>query len=536
MNVKKHVEPRPYTAEQLELADNRIRRTCFLAQRGYVFDEGRRISLVTGRGAGKSAAQLMRMVRAMMHRVRANCLYIASTRESAERLAWNELKRIIVDSLRLSGVMFHEAKLVCTLPNGSRLQLFGADGKDDINRLRGITYHEVGVDETASIKIGILQELLIEVLGPRMIGTLALLGTPGKQLDGMFFEATSPAMAGVDSATEKPRHRPWNDRELPEYAGWEGWSSHAWNIKDGVDAGIAAMAEIYAAQLLEKRRHGWSDSNPYWLREYMGVWVPDDTASVYQYRPHDDEGNEFNEWSPKRDSFGFAVLPPEFRDWDYGIGVDIGWKDAFALEVFAFSPSDTSRTLYHVYEIYTPRIYARKLAEILVGEKLNLEKCAGVIGRIGWPVVMVGDFARGGGSLLKELAEVYGITIAAADKPYHQKESSIELANSTFYEGRIKIMKGSHLAEELIALQWVVDQYGKRMENKSQNNHACDAMIYLRDALAPLLPAAGPSSPPVATASRAIRPRDEDMEPVEPEPDYRDADAMYDVGEMGYEY
>lgn len=506
--------PKPYSAEQLEVVDSRIKRTAHPKQRAFVFDPSSRVSALVARGGGKTAGAILRMVRRMTRQSGANCLFIAATRESAERLVWLDLKRIVSVSLRLPGAVFNESKLTCTLPNGSRLMLFGCDDKSDIQKLRGITYHEVIIDEVASIKKDLLQELLNEVIGPRMVGALGLIGTPGKELAGLFYDATRPG---------GPDHRPWSDRDLPEYADWDKWSSHTWNIKDGVDAGISAMEEIYAAQQATIKREGLSETNPYRLREYEGKWAADSSSNVYVYRAHV-EGAEWNQWNPKRDEHGFAVLPVTFKDWGYGIGIDVGFKDAFALEVFAFSYSDPSRTLYHVYEIYRTRLYANAIAKLLIGGDLNHDHYGGIIGRIGWPDVMVGDFAGSGGALLLELQTVYGITVKEAAKAYKYKENSIELLNSTLFDGRMKVLKGSNLEREMTELQWTVDQYGKRTENKAQANHACDATIYLRDALAALLPSAATGD--VGAIPAPPKPIDDDLPPPRLA-EYGDADAMY---------
>lgn len=444
-----------------------------------------------------------------------NVLFIAATRQSAERLVWRDLKRIVA-ALRLTDVVFNESDLTCTLPNGSQLLLYGCDDRSDIQKLRGLTWHEVVIDETASIKITLLHELLLEVVGPRCVGPIALVGTPGKRLEGLFYEV---------SRTAGDQHRPYSMRDLPEYADWDKFSSHAWNITDGVKAGIQAMIELYAVQLAEKKRNGWSDTNPYWLREFMGQWASDGSQLVYAYRAHDEAtGAEWNQWSPAIDQkTGFAILPATLKDVGYGIGIDVGFKDAFALEVFAFSYADPSRKLYQVYEVYRTRLYAQAIAKLLIGEDLNHDKYGGIIGVIGWPDAMVGDFAGSGGALLTELSTVYGITIKAADKPYRYKDNAIELVNSDLYDGRIQVMKGSALAKEMGSLEWVVDQHGKRMENKGQANHACDATLYIRNELAALLPAAGGSAQPPPAA--AARPVDDDMPP--PQPEYGDADSMY---------
>lgn len=516
------LRPKEYTAEERATVDKRIRATCHPAQTGFVFDPSSYISLLTGRGAGKTTAELMRLLRRMLSTVDGNCLFIAATRQSAERLVWRDLKRLL-DKLRIRA-KWSEATLTCELKNGARLMLFGADDRKDINKLRGITYHEVGVDETASIDPAILQELLDEVIGPRMIGALCLIGTPGKALEGLFYEATR--LAGTE-------HRPWKDRELPEYADWTKWSSHSWSVRDGAAHGIREMQVFLDIALKLKLKNGWSDKNPVWLREYEGIWIGDDTTLVYaSYRPHltgeealergVPDGTAWNQWEPARTSFGMAVLPELIKDWGFGIGLDCGHKDAFAIEVFGWSYTHPSRTLYHLFEVYKTRLHAKIVAQLLIGEDLDHNRYGGIVGALGaWPDVLVGDFDGAGGSLLTELGTVYGITVVPADKPYKYKNNSIELTNSFLHEGQIKVLKGSNLEKEMASLQWVVDQFGRRSERKSQANHGTDATIYLRDAVASLLPSAAASSAPPAT------PKPSDDMPRARDVPYGDADAMY---------
>lgn len=512
---------RSYTVAECDQIDKRIRKTCHPKQEDFCFDTAPRISLLCGRGAGKTSAELMRMVRAMVRRDRANCIYIAATRDSAERIAWADLKRIIA-ALGLSGAKTNETKLTLTLPNGSLLRLFGADDLADVDKLRGITFHEVAIDECASIKLEILSYLLDEVISWRCVGAIVLLGTPGDRLEGLFYIAT---------AIGTGEHRPYTDRHLPEYAGWIKWSSHAWNILDGVTAGIAAIVELNRVQLELIARNGWSATNPIVLREREGKWAADATLNVYIYRAYDDEGQEFNQWTPKLSPYGFAILPDTFKDWGYGIGIDLGHTDKFALEVAAFSYSDPSRLIRHVYEVYRGGMYANAIAKLLIGEDLNHNKYGGIIGQIGWPDVMVGDYAGRGGSLFDELDKIYGIKIVAADKPYKYKDNAIELVNSTLYERQMVIMKGSALANEMSTLQWTTDAQGRRLENKAQANHACDAWLYLRNALTPLLASAAVGDSPTPTSSAPMSkprpPADEDRyEGKKPDHDY-DADSLY---------
>ena len=522
----KSLREEAFSAADLDHVDRRIRATVHPKQGDYVFDPASYLSLLTSRGAGKTTAGLMRLLRRALRTPKGNCLFIASTRDHARRLVWRDLKRLL-NALGIVPVRWSEVSLTCELRNGAEISLFGADAHDDVERLRGITYHEVVVDEAASIKNDVMAYLLDDVIGPRMIGALTIMGTPGKVLLGLFYEVTRRG---------SPEHRAYADRDRPEYAGWIKTSSHTWNIRDGVAHRIAEMRVFWEKGLEKKLSKGWSDTNPTWLREYEGEWVGDDSMRVYAFHAHltgeaarsrgVPDGTRWNEWDPQLDHRGFAILPADLKDVVYGIGVDLGFKDWMAIEVFAFSLTDPSRRLYHVHEVYQTKQYAKGIATLLIGgepENLRHEKYGGIIGAIGqWPVRLVGDFAGQGGQLLKELALVYSITIEPADKPYKYKHNSIAETNSMMHEGQIWLLKGSAVAAEMTTLQWTVDAKERQVENKGQANHGCDATIYIRDAVAPLLPNAGGPPPPQ-------KPRDPEADAERPtESAYGDADSMYD--------
>ena len=67
------------------------------------------------------------------------------------------------------------------------------------------------------------------------------------------------------------------------------------------------------------------------------------------------------------------------------------------------------------------------------------------------------------------------------------KQDWIELVNSDFSAGRIKIKPGSDLAHELSGLQWdlsrdskmVLARTGRLREDPQCPNHLCDALLYL---------------------------------------------------------
>lgn len=448
----------------------RLESSCHPKQRAFVLDGAQRIAALTAGRAGKSTGGRARFVRRMLMTPGADCLFVAVTRAQAEELMWEPLKALNQE-LGVSA-RYNETRLRCTFPNNSKLKLVGADKKHDIEKLRGIPRHEVGIDEAASHDAQTLEWLIDRVIGPRLAdysGTLWMVGTPGHNLVGLFYDVTRPGSDGL------------------------GFSVHGWHVLDGAPH-IPVMANVWREALKEKERKGWEDDNPVWMREYLGLWAADDTENVFRYRPHVTarmlanwaaadkkhshcEGDPWNEWDPPRDRrTGLAVLPP--GEWEYVYGHDMGHSDPYTLEVFAFDRSRRDKTLYHVYEFADTGMYAKRIAELLLGPALDAQRPDGVLGATGWPTGNVADMAALGGALLEDLRVVYGISIAPAEK--RNKHDAIELFNGDLVDGRIKVLRDSELAAQLAGLQWDVDKYGNLQENKGQPNHATDAAIYAR--------------------------------------------------------
>lgn len=475
---------------------------CHPKQRAFVLDPHRRITGLCGRGGGKTTGGRARLVRRMLKTPKAKCLYIATTRDQAERLMWAPLKDLFEKLGFRPGIdiVYNETKLRVTLKrNGATLWLFGADDKREIDKLRGQPFHEVGIDEAASYPVELLRQLITRIIGPRLGdygGCIWLIGTPGHALQGLFYDATRPGSEW---------HRPYALRDTEEFADWKGWSSHSWTLRDGAET-IAAMERLWTEALVEKQAQQWSDDNPVWLREYLGQWAADDTENVFKYRPHDGEGLPFNQWDPERlGPYKIAKLPDTFSDWSYVIAMDLGHSDPFALNVFAFSPSDASRTVLHVYGFEKTKMYAQPIAQLLLGPELDHVKPDGLLGEIGWPDGMVADLAGLGEAIIDELSNVYGIRVNAAEKK--SKFSAIEVVNGDLVDGRLKILKGSNLEAQLMSLQWKADDFGQLKENKAQANHSTDCLIYARRLIGSLISA--------GAVTITVKDRREKRDPVE---------------------
>lgn len=481
-------------------------------QRAAVEDPGRRVSMLVGRGGGKTTAARARAVIKMMKRRKAKIVYIATTRTQAEELNWGPLKEMLERLGIYDEFSFNESKLRCTCKRtGSTYRMVGADKKNEIGKLRGQPFDEVQIDEGASHLPELLEELIDRIIGPRLgerQGVILLFGTPGHILRGQFYDATRRS---------SPRHRPYVDRDKRDadgkllYPEWTAWSSHAWNMLHIM--ALPNAAKLYPAlvanwleALVEKKDKQWSDENPIWMREYLGLWASDDTTMIFKYRPHLEgeaakkhdvpDGTAWNQWDP----FGshklegidalkaaIAALPKDeagrVRDWHFVSAKDMGSKDPFACNLFAFAPTDVKKEIWHVFGFEKRGMYGKPIAELLIGPDLNHEKLAGIMGVIGWPDGMVMDSDQ---ATLDDLAKVYGLQIKKATRDRDYKFGAIELVNGDLVDGRLKIIKGSILEMQMQELQWKPDEFGFMREDKSQANHSTDCVVHGRKLISEL--------------------------------------------------
>jgi hypothetical protein len=489
--------------------------SCHAKQADAVEDPGRFISLLCPRGTGKTTAAQAKLLRRMMRKKRARCLFIALTKESAARIVWDGPEGI-KSTLENLGVEFTVSETKKTLrltKNGSTLELGGVDDLHEIEKYRGVTFHAVVIDEGASHNPKLLDKLIDEILAPRLDGWLMLIGTAGHILSGPFYHATRPS---------SPLHRPYAERDD---AKWRDvprkWSSHYWTLEDGA-AEVEEIARAWAEAQRTKVTEGWPDNHPKWKREYLAIWAADDTDMVYTYRVVVDEqmakerglklGEPWNQWEPKTAGpMQLAVLPADVGDWHYVVAFDKGLAGAFAVDAFAFSAKDPRRQMRHVYGFESPVVMTcRALACQLLGTKdgsaiepRTADRPAGLFGAIGgWPSGVVGDADE---VFLKELADVYGVAARKADRREDQKVTGIAEVNGDLFDGRILVLKGSKLDEQLTNLQWKRDENGAVREDKGQPNHSADNLVNARKVMVRLFETGAVEAPPAPTDPRSPR-------------------------------
>lgn len=388
---------------------------CFDKQVKLITSKSKRKAAKPGRRAGKTVTAAAYLIERALSRPDSPCLYIALTLKSAKLLLWPELKRM--NKRYGLGMRFNGTDFIAYLPNGSYIQLAGADKSSEIDKYRGNKYLLVVIDESASFGAH-LDELIHEVIEPALFdldGTLVMLGTPANHCTGPFFEAT-----------EDPS---------------KGWEVFHWTMRDNpfIEEAERKLAEV-------RQRNGWDPNHPSYLREYEGVWVRSDDDIVYH-------------WKPGRNTYKPGELPDQ--PWDKVLGIDIGFVDAAAFAVWGFTPKQPETWLLDGYKesFLTPSEIAERVR--------RLERKHDGFNRI------VCDPGGGGKGFIEEWRKRSAIPIHEAEK--HKKNAWIKLMNDDLIAGRIKVPEGHVITDEWTVIQW---DEKRRFEDDRFPNDMADAGLY----------------------------------------------------------
>ena len=391
----------------------------FPQQNAFVTDPSRYIAACCTRRAGKSSALALRFLLTMEKHPRSQSLYLALTQESAKQIMWGVLQDM--DEKYKIGLKFLESSLTVTHPNGAMLRMMGADLSNFIRRLRGRKFAGVAIDEAQEFGPHV-QELIDDILTPSLAdytdGWLAVTGTPGCVPSGLFFEITQ------------------NNRF--------GYANHKWSLLDNP---FMPNPAAFIADLKKKRE--WEDNNPTLLREWYGKWVLDVDSLWVKYNA---------------DRNHFDTLPTDHK-WRYILGIDIGWRDADALAVIAWSP--TSPVTYLAEELVTAKQDITALVEQIkmLEQKYAFDK-------------MVCDEGGGGKKIAEEIRRRHSVPIEPADKL--RKQENVELLNDALRRGKFKAHKDSMFVKDsyLVQVDWDRTTPNRIVVKKGYHSDIIDAVLY----------------------------------------------------------
>lgn len=409
-------------AEQLfalkQSAIDRFTDPNFPKQNNFILDSNRFVAAQCSRRAGKSNGLALRFLAQMEKYPGAFFPYIALTRESARNIMWPVMQE--QDEKYRIGCEFTEFNLCVTHPNGARLQLFGADTKNFIRRLKGIKTPGAAIDEAQDFGPHIAS-LVDDVLTPTLTdyadSWLAITGTPGPIPRGYFYEIT-----------HENKH---------------GFSVHKWTLLENPYLPNAAQ---FIDEL--KKKKNWDETNPTLLREWRNQWVLDlDTLWI----KWDEEKNDY------------VSLPP--AKYIYILGVDIGLRDADALAVIAWSES--SSTIYLVEEELNRGQDITQLSNSITRmmNKYDISK-----------IVM--DEGALGKKIAEELRRRKQIPVMPADKA--RKQENVAFLNDYLRQGKFKAQKTSQFVEDSMRVQidWDRSTQDRIVLRDNYHSDIIDAVLY----------------------------------------------------------
>jgi GH43 family beta-xylosidase len=396
---------------------------CFDKQLEFINDPNKFKTAVCSRRAGKTEACSADLFDAAMKHPGTNCLYITLSRKNAKKIIWRalcKLQREYDPTARVDNV-----ELTIELSNGSMIICSGAKDESEIEKFRGLAFKKVYIDEAQAFK-SYLKELIDDVIEPALYdydGSLSLIGTPNASCAGVFFDACHQ------------KH------------GFVGWSNHHWTIFDNPH--IKRKSGKTPEQLLEAtlKRKGITREDPSFRRESLGQWVYDGDSLIYKF---DASRNTFK------------TLPPD-HDWFYILGVDVGWMDADALAVLAFS--DTHSNVYMVEEIIKNKQTITELANMIKALESKYQFTKKVM-----------DAGALGKKIQEEIRQRHGIHLDAAEK--QRKKEFIELLNDDLRTSRFQVKAEMTICEDYEKLQWDKTNLDKWKEDSSFHSDIADAVLY----------------------------------------------------------
>jgi phage terminase large subunit-like protein len=352
---------------------------------------------------------------------KSTCLYLALTKDSAYNIMWPVLQEMN-ETYKLGATFTGtpNSGLVMNIPNGSRLRLLGADMPNFIKRIKGSKAPGIAVDEAQDFGPHI-ESLVDDVLTPMLVdyedSWIAVTGTPGPVPQGYFFDLTNN--------------------------GKYGYSVHRWSINDNI---YIKNAEEFIQNLIKKKQ--WDPNHPTLLREWRNQWVLDTEALLINYN---------------KERADYVELPQ--GKFTYIMGIDLGFKDADAIAVVAWSES--SPTTYLVEEVITRKQGITELVEQInhLSNKYSVSK-------------MVIDEGGLGKKIAEEIRRRHQIPVQPADKA--RKMENVAFLNDSMRLGTFKARADSKFVQDsyLVRIDWEKSTPNRIVVRKEPHSDIIDAVLY----------------------------------------------------------
>lgn len=417
-----HDEALSIVQQAIEFDNKKAQWFCpqFIQQNEFIKDPSKQKAVLCTRRAGKSYGAGLYLFKEAFETPNVSVLYTALTRASAKAIMYKDVLKVINAKYKLNAE-FKESELLVRLPNGSEICLLGVDAKpDEAEKILGRKFKLAIIDEAGSFHYD-LREIAYKIIRPTLIdlnGTLVMIGTPTNLTKSLFYDVTN----GKES----------------------GWSVHKWSAESNpfiADQWNKEVAELIA-------NNPTVVDTPMFRQMYKGEWVIETEKLVYKY-----------------DSTINAKAPMNSDNYYYILGIDLGWNDATAFTVAAYSEHD--RHLHY--------IYSHKKTQMLLSEVESQVKTLRDRYQISKFVIDGADKQS-----VEEMRHRTMIPFEATDK--RDKHNFIEIMNNDFRGGIIKVdsLECVDLIDEWQGLIWEYNvTTGQRKEHPSCPNHCADSALYI---------------------------------------------------------
>lgn len=365
------------------------------------------------------------------------------------------------------GLEFNSTDLKWTHRNGSIGYLMGTDKPEQLEQLLGMEADLYIIDECKSFAPGVLEDLLENKIEPQRSsrkGKILMIGTPGSILTGPFYRATCPTAVDDEG---RPYLVPYKIKDPYGRETRDLWSFHHWSLADN-----KAKDHQWEDALRRKRNKKWADDEPTWLREYLGKWAVSADGLVSRYLLEKSTGRV--NWKPECNETNPTGLPEDRGPWRLLAGLDLGFESDTSLVIAAYSIR--YKELRHVDDTSLNHLLPDDVGELVLAKQKQFGK---------FEAIYVDHGNNGGAMLLNMLIQKYGLPAEKAIK--QEKYDGIELQNSGFARGEIKIIEGTELENQLSSVQWDLDadskvnlaRSGKLKIDRKCKKDAFDAFLYL---------------------------------------------------------
>lgn len=403
----------------LDMPPDRLRDPNFIAQNNVLSDRVNRYKAVNcTRRSGKSVGEAIDHFELCETYAGSRTLYLGLTLDSVSEIIWDVMKEL--SEKGGYACKFNEVKKIVRFPNGSRIRLFGLDTSErQMKKILGQKNRKVTIDEAGSMTQDMVK-ICYQMIDPTLTDLAPnswfhLVGTC-ENVPNTFFQKV---VEGKETF-------------LP-------WKVYRWTAYDNphMKAQWTKQIELYKTQNPDVIHASWFKTH------YLNEWCSDDELLIIPLSP-----KNYCQEIPKTHSY-------------YVLGVDLGFNDASAFSVLAYSLN--SPVCYVVKSFkesgYDITDVANKIKEFQ--REFPITK-----------IIVDGSNKQG----VEEIKKRHRIPLNNAEK--QGKATFLRILKDDAILGKIVLLESGtgELITEWSQLQWKDEN--KQEEDPRCQNHLSDATLY----------------------------------------------------------